>query len=262
MITIPLQYPRVNAHLPTRIMCTLAPCRWTVGRQSADCRPTVNRQSTDRQPIVYRQSADSWPIGQLTVGRHFVTDSRPTVSGEDDRLYDNEDDLESWCWQEKELTVSCTSCEDERNALCATKKATDGILGLDRFANLIGKNWKPSSQPKDDHSATMPSLVSLKAGMFSMDIVLQCLPAVVDSWQNSKHFRSILVALVLFSETFPNPVESGVWVSPTMKRRTCFILEMVLKDFWWKPTCRQSVELSADCVSTDSRSIVCRYMYM
>ena len=77
--------------------------------------------------------------------------------------------------------MSCTSCEDERNALCATKKANDGILGLDRFANLSAKNWKRSSRPKDDHSATMSSFISPEAGIFSMDIVLQSLPAVVDS---------------------------------------------------------------------------------
>ena len=76
--------------------------------------------------------------------------------------------------------MSCTSCEDERNALCATRKAILGILGLDRFVNLSGKNWKRRSRPKDDHSATMSAFISLKAGIFSMDIVLQCLPAVVD----------------------------------------------------------------------------------
>ena len=53
--------------------------------------------------------------------------------------------------------MSCTSCEDERNALCAKRKAADGILDLDRFSNLSGKNWKRSSRPKDDHSATMSS---------------------------------------------------------------------------------------------------------
>ena len=73
--------------------------------------------------------------------------------------------------------MSCTSCEDERNASCATRKAADGILGLDRFANLSGKNWKLSSRRKDDHSATMLSF----------------------------YFA---------------------------KKRTSFILEMVLKDFW------------------------------
>ena len=31
--------------------------------------------------------------------------------------------------------MSCTSCEDERNALCATKKATDGIA-LDSLCQL------------------------------------------------------------------------------------------------------------------------------
>ena len=88
----------------------------TVGRS------TVNRLLTDRRSTVNRQSVDI---------------CSPTVGGEDDRrstvgrLYGNEGDLESWCWQEKELTVSCTSCEDERNALCATRKAADGTLGLD-----------------------------------------------------------------------------------------------------------------------------------
>ena len=63
----------------------------------------------------------------------------------------------------------------------------------------------------------------------------------------------------------PNPVESGIWASSTRKTRPCFILEMVLKDFWRKPTRRQSVDCrstvdrqSADCVSTDSRSTVGR----
>ena len=27
--------------------------------------------------------------------------------------------------------MSCTSCEDERNALCATRKAANGTIGLD-----------------------------------------------------------------------------------------------------------------------------------
>ena len=62
-------------------------------------------------------SVDSRPTHRPTV------DGRPTVG--------NEGDLESWFWQEKELTVSCTSCEDERNALCAARKAADGILGLE-----------------------------------------------------------------------------------------------------------------------------------
>ena len=60
--------------------------------------------------------------------------------------------------------MSCTSCEDERNALCATRKAADGILGLDRFAGLSGKNRKRSSRPKDDHSATMSSFYSAYRG--------------------------------------------------------------------------------------------------
>ena len=38
--------------------------------------------------------------------------------------------------------MSCTSCEDERNALCTKRKAADGISDLDRFSNLSGKNWK------------------------------------------------------------------------------------------------------------------------
>ena len=42
--------------------------------------------------------------------------------------------------------MSCTSCEDERNALCAKREAADGILDLDRFSNLSGKNWKRRRQ--------------------------------------------------------------------------------------------------------------------
>ena len=79
------------------IMCTLAPCRSTVGRQSTpidrlsvdsrsnidrqstDCRPTIDRLSTDRRPTVDRQSTDSRSMCQPTVGLYFLTDSRPTV---------------------------------------------------------------------------------------------------------------------------------------------------------------------------------------
>ena len=56
---------------------------------SVDCRPThrptVGWPSADSLPTVDRQSVDSRAMGQPTVGRHFVTDSRPTVGGEDDR---------------------------------------------------------------------------------------------------------------------------------------------------------------------------------
>ena len=134
-------------------------CRPTIDRLSTDCRPTVDRQSTDCRPTVDRLSTDSRSMCQPTVGLYILTDSRPTVDRQSVlrttvgrqsvdcrptvvRLHANEGDLESWSWQEKELTVSCTSCEDERNALCAKRKAADGILDLDRFSNLSGKNWK------------------------------------------------------------------------------------------------------------------------
>ena len=52
-----------------RIMCTLAPCRSTVGRQSVESRPTVDRPidrlSTDSRPTVDRLSTDC----RSTVGR-------------------------------------------------------------------------------------------------------------------------------------------------------------------------------------------------
>ena len=128
-------------------------CRPTVDRLSTDCLPTVDRLSTDSRPTVDRQSVDVSTDTRPIYSHRQSTDGRPTVGAEDDcrspvgrptvvRLHANEGDLESWSWQEKELTVSCTSCEDERNALCAKRKAADGILDLDRFSNLSGKNWK------------------------------------------------------------------------------------------------------------------------
>ena len=130
--------------------------------------------SVDSQPTVDRLSTDSRSMGRPTAGPYLFTDGRPwqsvvrmTVGRQSADCMVMRVTVESWCWQEKELTVSCTSCEDERNALCATSRSRTFQWGI----------WKGFD---------------------------------------------------------PNPV-SGVWVSSTTKARTCFILEMVLKDCWRNP---------------------------
>ena len=148
------------------------------------------------------------------------------------RLYHNEGNLELWYWQEKELTVSCTSCEDERNALWATRKAADGILGL-RCVNLSGKNWKQGSWPKDDHFG----VAKIDWGTWTTaQLVLPHL----------SHSRAFPRGWGIQQWTWGNRFwpwsceESGVWSAPPQKW-------WFLAKAHWPTACRSTVgQLSAD----------------
>ena len=188
-------------------------------------RPTLDRLSVVRRPIVYRQSAGSRPIGQPTVGWHFPPTfdrqslARTTVgqlSPDCRRLYDKMGDLESWCWQEKELTVSCTSCEDERNAFCATRKAIEGILGLDSLCQLewqkLGTRQSAERRPLGNDVIVLFRLsrgYSRDSNRILLCNVFQHFTADRTKITSAASYRF----LVLFSETFEQVLTQIQWTS-------------------------------------------------
>ena len=169
--------------------------------------------------------------------------------------------------------MSCTSCEDERNALCAKRiydvnecVATSGLCTDPLEHPLPFLPYPPSNTP---HAGLECSFWIKDKSVWDQQLIILLYKATPPklthdrtrvTWPHLSHSRAFQWDIRTGFD--PNPVESSVWASSTMKTRPCFILEMVLKDFWRKPTCRQSVDYrptvdrqSADCVSTDSRPI-------
>ena len=96
---------------------------------------------------------------------------------------------------------------------------------------------------------------------FKQDIVLQCLPAVVDSWQNSNHFHRILVTLMFFSVTFEQVLTQMPWSlvfesAPPRKRGPVLFLR-----WYWRISGESPLadsQPTVDRLSADGRLTACR----
>ena len=156
--------------------------------------------------------------------------------------------------------MSCTSCEDERNALCATRKAADGILGLDSLCQL---EWQKLETKQSAERRPLGNdvivLFRLSRG-YSQDSnrILLC-----NVFQHFTADRTKITSaasyrfLVLFSETFEQVLTQIQWSlvfesAPPRQRGPVSFLR------WFEGFLAKAQWLTVSRLSINSRLTACR----